>query len=172
MRGRTAAPLAPSSPERPMFYNILKFAHILAIILWVGGMIFAYCFLRPAAAALDPPQRLQLMRDVLGRFLKAVMWSVAVALVSGAWMIGRSARQAAESGGSFHMPLAWTAMATLGLIMAAIFGHIRFALYPRLANAVQAGQLPAAGAAMGSIKTWVAVNLGLGVLTVAVVMLG
>ncbi|MBO9356205.1 hypothetical protein GG851_19630 [Bordetella petrii] len=155
-----------------MFYSILKFAHLLAIILWVGGMIFAYCFLRPAAATLAPPQRLPLMREVLGRFLNAVLWSVAVALASGAWMIGRSARQAAESGGSFHMPLAWTAMATLGVVMAAIFGHIRFALYPRLAGAVQAGQWPAAGAAMGSIKTWVAVNLLLGVLAVAVVVLG
>ena len=155
-----------------MFYSILKFAHILAIILWVGGMIFAYCFLRPAAAALEPPQRLQLMRDVLGRFLNAVLWSVAAALASGAWMIDRSARQAAESGGSFHMPPDWAAMAVLGVVMAAIFGHIRYALYPRLANAVQAGQWPAAGAAMGSIKTWVAVNLALGLLAVAVVVLG
>ena len=155
-----------------MFYSILKFAHILAIILWVGGMIFAYCFLRPAAAALEPPQRLQLMRDVLGRFLNAVLWSVAATLASGAWMIDRSARQAAESGGSFHMPPAWAAMAVLGVVMAAIFGHIRYALYPRLANAVQAGQWPAAGAAMGSIKTWVAVNLALGLLAVAVVVLG
>jgi len=155
-----------------MFYSILKFAHILAAILWVGGMIFAYCFLRPAAAALEPPQRLQLMHDVLGRFLNAVLWSVAVVLASGAWMIGRSARQAAESGGSFHMPLAWTAMAALGLVMAVVFGHIRYALYPRLARAAQAGQWPAAGAAMGSIKTWVAVNLALGLLAVAAVVLG
>src|SRR3546814_10849004 len=81
MRARRPLP-APRSPGRPMFYSILKFAHILAIILWVGGMIFAYCFLRPAAAALEPPQRLQPMRDVLGRFLTAVLWSVAVALAS------------------------------------------------------------------------------------------
>jgi len=155
-----------------MFYNALKFAHLLAVILWVGGMIFAHCFLRPAVAALEPPQRLRLMRDVLGRFLNAVLWAVVVALGSGAWMIGRSARQAAESGGSFHMPPAWMAMALLGLIMTAIFGHIRYAAYPRLARAVQAGEWPAAGAAMGTIKNWVTINLALGLLTVAVVVLG
>ncbi|OZI18157.1 hypothetical protein CAL18_13725 [Bordetella genomosp. 7] len=155
-----------------MFYSLLKLVHVLAIILWVGGMIFAYCFLRPAATCLEPPQRLTLMRETLGRFLNAVMLAVAATLLSGAWMIGRSARQAAESGGSFHMPPSWTAMAALGVVMAAIFGHIRFALYPRLSAAVQAGQWPAAGAAMGSIKTWVAVNLLLGLATVAVVMLG
>src|SRR5690606_27439998 len=110
--------------------------------------------------------------DVLGRFLNAVLWAVAAALVSGVWMIGRSARQVVESGGSFHMPLSWTVMATLGVVMAAIFGHIRFALYRRLAAAVQAQQWPAAGAAMGSIKTWVGVNLALGLATVAVAMLG
>ncbi|MDM9561489.1 MULTISPECIES: CopD family protein [Bordetella] len=155
-----------------MFYNVLKFAHLLAIIVWVGGMIFAYCFLRPAAAALEPPQRLRLMQDVLGRFLNAVLWAVVVALASGAWMVGRSARQAAESGGNFHMPPSWMAMAVLGLLMTAIFGHVRYILYPRLARAAQAGQWPAAGAAMGAIKTWVGVNLALGLLTVAVVLLG
>ncbi|MCD0505666.1 CopD family protein [Bordetella petrii] len=155
-----------------MFYNVLKLAHVLAVILWVGGMIFAFCFLRPAVAPLAPPQKLGLMRDVLGRFLNAVAWAVVVALGSGAWMIGRSARQAAESGGSFHMPPSWMAMAVLGLLMTVIFGHIRYALYPRLARAVQAQEWPAAGAAMGSVKTWVAVNLALGLLVVAVVMLG
>ena len=155
-----------------MFYNVLKFAHILAIILWVGGMIFAYCFLRPAAATLEPPQRLRLMHDVLKRFLNAVLAAVVVALGSGVWMIGRSARQAAESGGSFHMPPSWMAMSMLGLIMTVIFAHIRYVLYPRLGRAVQASEWPAAGTAMGAIKNWVAINLALGLLTVAVVMLG
>src|SRR3546814_14209903 len=71
MRARRPLP-APRSPGRPMFYSILKFAHILASILWVGGMIFAYCFLQPAAPALEPPHRLQLMRGVLGNILDAV----------------------------------------------------------------------------------------------------
>lgn len=155
-----------------MFYSILKLVHLLAILLWVGGMMFAHCFLRPAVAALEPAQRLRLMRDVLSRFLNAVLWAVAVTLVSGIWMIGRTARQIVSAGGSFDMPHAWITMAVLGVIMAAIFGHIRFALYPRLNRAVQAAQWADAGKAMASIKTFVTVNLVLGILTIAVITLG
>ena len=51
-----------------LFHNALKLAHLLAIIVWVGGMVFAHFFLRPAAQSLEPPQRLRLMHDVAARF--------------------------------------------------------------------------------------------------------
>lgn len=154
-----------------MLYNALKLAHILSIIVWVGGMIFAHFFLRPAAQSLEPPQRLRLMHDVLQRFLAAVTVAVVVALGSGLWMIGRVARQAAQAGGSFAMPLDWTLMATLGLAMMAIFGHIRFALFRRLQRAVAASDWPAGGQAMAGIRRWVAVNLALGAATIAITVL-
>lgn len=154
-----------------MLYNSLKLLHLLAVIVWVGGMVFAHFFLRPATQALEPPQRLRLMHDVLQRFLAAVGVAVLVVLASGLWMIGNVARQAVQSGGSFAMPLDWTVMATLGLVMMAIFGHIRFALYPRLRRAVAASDWPAGGQAMASIRRWVGINLALGVLTVVITLL-
>lgn len=154
-----------------MLYNALKLAHVLSIIVWIGGMVFAHFFLRPAAQSLEPPQRLRLMHDVLQRFLAAVTVAVVVVLVSGLWMIGNIARQAAQSGGSFAMPLDWTLMATLGLVMAAIFGHIRFALFRRLQRAVAASDWPAGGQAMAAIRRWVGVNLALGVVIVVVTLL-
>ena len=69
------------------------------------------------------------------------------------------------------MPLGWTVMATLGLVMVAIFGHIRFALYKRLQRAVAATDWPTGGKALVAIRTWVGINLALGVLTVAVALL-
>jgi uncharacterized membrane protein len=87
-------------------------------------------------------------------------------------MIGRVAKQAVQSGGSFSMPVEWMVMAVLGLVMAGIFGHIRFALYKRLSNAVAASAWPAGGAALASIRTWVMVNLVIGVVIVVVVLLG
>ena len=154
-----------------MLYNALKLAHILSIVVWVGGMVFAHLFLRPAAQSLEPPQRLRLMHDVLQRFLSAVTVAVVVVLASGLWMIGRVAKQAVQSGGAFAMPLDWTLMATLGLVMMAIFGHIRFALFKRLQRAVAASDWPAGGQAMAGIRRWVAVNLALGVAVVAVTVL-
>ena len=86
-------------------------------------------------------------------------------------MIGRVAKQAVQSGGSFAMPLDWTLMAALGILMMAIFGHIRFALFKRLTRAVAASDWATGGQALASIRTWVAVNLALGVAIIAITLL-
>lgn len=152
-----------------MLYATLKLVHILSLIVWIGGMVFAHFFLRPATQTLEPAVRVRLMADVLQRFFNAVLVAIVLVLGSGLWMIGNIARAAAESGGRFAMPLSWTIMATLGLVMMAIFGHIRFALFKRLQRAVAAADWAAGGKALASIRSMVAVNLGLGVLTVLVV---
>ena len=154
-----------------MIYAILKTLHVLSIIVWIGGMVFAHFFLRPATLTLEPPQRVRLMHDVLQRFFAAVSVAVVVVLGSGLWMVGRVARQAAKAGGSFAMPLDWTIMATLGLVMMALFGHIRFALFKRLQRAVAASDWAAGGKTLGSIRTLVGVNLALGAVIVAVTLL-
>ena len=154
-----------------MLYAIAKLAHLLSIIVWVGGMVFAHFFPRPALQPLEPAVRIRLMADVLARFFQAVDVAVLLALASGLWMIGHATRAAAETGGRFAMPLPWTVMATLGLVMMAIFGHIRFALFKRLQRAVAATDWPAGGKALASIRRWVGVNLVIGVGIVAVVLL-
>ena len=151
-----------------MIYNALKLAHVLSIIVWIGGMVFAHFFLRPAAQALEPAQRVTLMHGVLQRFLGAVAIAIVVVLTSGLGMIGAVSM---GSGGAFSMPLKWTIMATLGLVMIAIFGHIRFALFRRLQRAVAASDWPSGAKALGSIRSWVGVNLALGVVIVVVTLL-
>ena len=85
--------------------------------------------------------RVRLMHAVLGRFFSAVLAAIAVTLATGLWMIGRVAKQVVQAGAQFSMPLEWTVMATLGIVMMLIFGHIRFVLYKRLSRAVQAAGL-------------------------------
>jgi uncharacterized membrane protein len=155
-----------------MLYATLKTIHLLSVIVWVGGMVFAHFFLRPAVAVLAVPDRLRLMHDVLGRFLNAVLLAAGLVLGSGSWMIGRMAGQMAQSGVRFNMPIEWMVMAALGLMMIGIFGHIRFALYKRLTRAVISADWPAGGAALAHIRAWVVVNLGLGLLIVLVTLLG
>jgi uncharacterized membrane protein len=92
-------------------------------------------------------------------------------LASGVWMLGRVAKQVVQSGGSFEMPLAWTVMAVLGVAMVAIFMHIRFVLFKRLGRAVAASEWAAGGAVLVQIRTWVSINLGLGVLVLLLVTL-
>ncbi|WP_372826469.1 CopD family protein [Polaromonas sp.] len=145
-----------------MIYSALKLVHLLSVIVWIGGMVFVHFFLRPAVAALEAPPRVRLMHDVLGRFFRAVLVVASLTLISGLWMIGRVAKQAVQSGGSFAMPLDWTVMTVLGISMVLIFGHIRFSLYKRLDRAVAAGDWVAGGAALASIRPWVAINIALG----------
>jgi uncharacterized membrane protein len=154
-----------------MLLAVLKAVHVLAVVLWVGGMAFAHFFLRPSLAVLEPAQRVKLMHAVLGRFFAAVLWAAGLVLASGLWIIGRVAKQAVQSGGSFSMPLDWSVMSAVGVLMIAIFGHIRFVLYKRLDRAVQAGDVPAGGAALASIRQWVGVNLALGLALVAGVLI-
>lgn len=154
-----------------MIYAALKLAHVLAIIVWIGGMVFAHFFLRPATLTLDASHRVRLMHDALGRFFKAVLVAAVVVLASGLWMIGRVAKETVQAGLPFNMPLDWTLMAVLGVVMIGIFGHIRFALYKRLSRAVAASDWAAGGAALASIRTWVAINLLIGVIIVATTLL-
>ena len=154
-----------------MLYATLKTLHVLAIIVWIGGMVFAHFFLRPAVAQLEAAARVRLMHDVLGRFFQAVLVAALLTLASGIWMLGRVAKQVVQAGGSFQMPLAWTVMAVLGLVMVVIFLHIRFALFKRLGRAVAASDWPAGAAALAQLRLWVSVNLCLGVLVVLVTLL-
>ncbi len=154
-----------------MIYAALKTLHLLSIIVWVGGMVFAHFFLRPAASKLDPPVRLRLMHDVLSRFFRAVLAASLLTLASGVWMLGRVARQVVQSGGSLQLPWSWTVMALLGTLMVGIFMYIRFALFKRLARAVAASDWATGGLALGQIRQWVAVNLGLGAVTLLATLL-
>ena len=154
-----------------MIYAALKTVHVLAIILWIGGMAFAHFFLRPAVAQLEAPVRLRLMHDVLGRFFQAVLVAALLTLASGVWMLGRVAKQVVQSGGNFEMPLAWTVMAAVGVAMVAIFMHIRFVLFKRLGRAVAASEWAAGAAVLAQIRTWVSINLGLGVLVLLVTLM-
>lgn len=154
-----------------MIYATLKTLHLLAIVVWVGGMVFSHFFLRPALAQLDPSVRLRLMHEVLGRFFRVVLVASLLTLASGIWMLGRVAKQVVQSGGRFEMPLAWTVMAVLGVAMVAIFMHIRFALYRRLDRAVSASEWAAGGVALAQIRTWVSINLGLGIVVLVVTLM-
>ena len=154
-----------------MLMALLKALHVLAVVVWVGGMAFAHFCLRPSLVLLEPPARVKFMHAVLGRFFNLVLGAAGLILISGFWMVGRAARQAAQSGGQFQLPMDWVAMTVVGLLMVALFGHIRFVLFNRLSAAVQAADVPAAAAAIAAIRPLVALNLGLGLGVIALVLL-
>jgi len=149
-----------------MTMTLLLFLHVLGVVVWVGGMFFAYMALRPVAASvLEPPQRLTLWAGVFGKFFPWVWTAVALILASGLFMLSLLG----SAGGAPHYTYA---MLVLGIIMMLIFAHVFFAPYKALRHAVAQQDWPAAGAALGQIRRLVGTNLSIGLLTIAVVFAG
>jgi len=136
--------------------------HILGAVVWVGGMFLAYVVLRPATGMLEPPARLALWRGVFERFFPWVWASIAALLLSGYGMLFLALGGFAGAGVHVHV------MNLIGLIMMALFLHLYFAPWRRLRRALDAGDTAAAAAQLGQIRTIVAVNLGLGLITAVV----
>ena len=90
---------------------ILIALHVLAAVVWVGGMAFAYLVLRPSAGALPTDERLQLWQRVFSRFFPLVWGSIVVLLLSGYGMI------LFYLGGFAGAPIYVHAMQGLGLLM-------------------------------------------------------
>ena len=134
--------------------------HVLAAVIWVGGMFFAYMALRPAALKLEPPQRLMLWSETFERFFPWVWGAVVILPSTGYWMIF-SGWESFDSA-----PLYVLIMQYIGLAMIAIFLHVFFAPYKRLRRFVAAEDYAAAGKQLGQIRKLIALNLGLGLLTI------
>jgi len=145
--------------------GIALLLHLLGVVVWVGGMFFAYMALRPVAAAvLEPPQRLRLWTGVFGKFFPWVWLSIALILGSGFYML--------MALGGASAPLYVLAMLVLGGGMMLIFAHVFFAAYKKLKRAVAEQAWPAGGAALGQIRMLIGINLSIGLITVAVAILG
>lgn len=164
--GATLRPDVPTTHPAPMLHATLLCLHLLAATLWVGGMAVMHFAVRPAAVqTLQPPLRLPFMAAALGRFFAWVGVAVLVLLGSGlAMMLGGGGFAAAHW--SVH------AMFGIGLAMMAVYGHIRYAIYPRLQRAVAAHEWPAAAAQLNAIRQRVALNLALGTLVFVLAIVG
>ena len=139
--------------------------HLLAVVTWVGGMIFALFCLRPAAiAVLPPPQRIPLMHAALGRFFSIVIMAIAIIIGTGATMI--------VSMGMKNMPTAWTWMILLGAVMMTIFFHLRAGPFRRLTSAIPAENWSLAARQLELIRLGVMLNLAIGLSIIVLMKLG
>lgn len=136
--------------------------HILAATIWVGGMFFAYLFLRPVAASvLEPPLRLTVWVQVFSKFFNWVWLAIILLIVSGHYM-------ATQMGGLANVGQHVHIMMLLGYIMMGIFMHVYFAPFKRLKAAVSLQDWPSAGNHLNVIRKMVLLNLVIGLLTICV----
>jgi uncharacterized membrane protein len=136
--------------------------HVLAVVLWVGGMFFAYMVLRPAAGPLQSEARLELWQRVFRRFFPLVWASIVVLLASGYGMM------VLYFGGFAGAGLYIQLMQGIGIVMMLLFMHLYFGPWRRFGAAVAGKHFPEAAARLAQIRRIVAVNLGLGLLTIIV----
>lgn len=142
---------------------VVNVLHVLSVVIWVGGMFFAYMVLRPVAAErLDPPQRLALWEGVFSRFFPWVWSSVVLILGSGLMMMASLGKPA------LYVML----MATLGIVMMLLFTHLYFALFSKFKRAVLAQDWSSGAVILGKMRKLIGVNLTLGLVTVTVATLG
>ena len=136
--------------------------HLLAATVWVGGMFFAFACLRPAAAGLEAAVRLRLWSETLTRFFRWVWLAVALLLVTGFWIIFNVPGGMAAAGTHVHLMLG------IGVLMMLLAAHVYFAPLRRLRRDVAGSHWADAGKALGQIRAFIGVNLGLGLAVVAI----
>jgi len=141
--------------------------HVLAVVIWVGGMFFAYVILRPVAAELlEPPDRLTLWNRTFQRFFIWVWAAVLILPTTGYWIIFQ------VYGGMDSVGLYIHVMQGLGILMILLYLHVYFAPYRRLQRAVAANDFENAGRHLNQIRTIIGINLTLGFIVIVVATAG
>lgn len=141
--------------------------HLLSAVIWVGGMFFAYMFLRPVAAVqLEPPARLQLWVGVFKKFFPFVWLSLLFLPLTGYMMIF------GIWGSMGSTPLYVHIMNGLGMVMILIYLHVYFAPFKRLKEAVIKQDWPEGGRNLNIIRKMVGLNTLIGLIVIIVANTG
>jgi uncharacterized membrane protein len=136
--------------------------HVLAVVVWVGGMAFAYVVLRPSAGPLELETRLALWHRVFRRFFPWVWTSIILLLASGYGMIFFYFGGFAGAGLYIHV------MQGIGIVMMLLFIHLFFVPWRRFSHAIEGKHFAEAAKNLDQIRRIVAVNLVLGLVTIIV----
>ena len=132
--------------------------HILAAVVWVGGMFAAYMCLRPAAGGLESPQRMRLWRAFFEKFFPWVWIAILLLLLSGYWMLFVTFGGFAGAGLHVHL------MQGLGWLMILLYLWLFHRPWLALKRAVEAENWTAAGINLNRIRQIIAINLPLGLI--------
>ncbi|MGF6198497.1 CopD family protein [Pseudomonas laurylsulfatiphila] len=144
-------------------FSLIYSLHVLAALVWVGGMFFAWMVLRPAAiTALEGPARLKLWVEVFQGFFRWVWVAVVLLPVSGVGMLHM------HFNGFEAAPRYVQVMMGLYVVMTALFIRIQALMLPELRTAVAGQDWPAGAAILGRIRRLVGINLLVGLAVVAI----
>ena len=150
--------------EANSMYELIKFTHLAAGVVWLGGMAVMIWAVRPAAISMfEPPVRLPFLAAVMARFFKVVAVCVLLLLVTGGTMLVGVDMKLAPKG--------WHAMLGIGILMCLIFGHIYAGPFRKLKRALAEPDLPLAASQLAKIHPLMILNFALGWLAVGAVVI-
>jgi uncharacterized membrane protein len=132
--------------------------HLLAAIVWVGGMFFAVYIMRLAAGPMEPADRVRLWGRAFPKFFPWVWISVVILPATGYYMVF------GVYAGFADLPFTLHIMHGLGWVMILIFLHLWFAPYARFRRALAADDIPEAGKQLNAIRILVTTNLWIGLI--------
>ena len=120
-------------------------------------MFAIYVCLRPALGALEPPQRLRLMRVTFGKFFPWVWLAILLLLASGYWMLFTTFGGFAAASPYIHL-----------MQMIALFVWLFHGPWLAFKRAVDVEDWPSAGTSLNRIRQIIRVNLPLGLVVVVI----
>lgn len=140
--------------------------HVLAAVIWIGGMFFVHTTLRPVLTdLLELPLRVKCWARIFARFFMWVWIAIVVLLISGTWIIVLLGGMG-KVGAYIHL------MVGLGIFMFILFGHIFFAPYRRFKQAIAREDFTEADRRLKQIRLMMTINLVLGVLVTVIAVTG
>jgi uncharacterized membrane protein len=140
--------------------------HVIAVIVWIGGMFFGLVALRPAMKGTDTLAAARFWNTLLSHYLPWLWAAIVVLLASGTYMVFNG------FGGFGQLPWFVQFMMGIGIFMMMLSGHLTFSAFKKLKRAVAADDEALAAKSMRQIRLITDVNLILGLLVVIVIMAG
>lgn len=143
--------------------SVMMGLHLLAAVIWVGGMFFAYVVLRPVAGSqFEVPQRLRLWSTLFKKFFSWVWLAILVLPITGVAIATRL------FGGIGSSPLYVHGMFMLGGVMILVFLYLYHVPFRQLKEAVVIENWSRGGELLARIRKLVLLNLGLGLVVVSI----
>ena len=136
--------------------------HLLASVIWVGGMFVAYTAVRPSAMELSPEERFKLWKGIGARFFPTVGLCCIILVATGYAMIFE------ELGGFSTTVIHVHIMQVTGWIMIALFGHLVSSPYRKLVRSLKKGNKQGCAKALANMRKFVGINLLIGLATIII----
>lgn len=145
---------------------IAETLHLLAAVIWVGGMFFAVYVMRLAAGPMEPPERVALWGRAFKKFFPWVWMAIIIMPATGYYMVFEA------FSGFKDLPIPYHVMHGIAWVMIALFLHLWFAPYSRFKKALENEDVPEAGKNLNQIRIIVTTNLWLGLTNTGLGALG